>query len=242
MCNVDYKLISSVIKNRIIGQLCFLVGNHQTCNVPNRSIMDNLCFFRELLSTPFDGAILSLDQEAAFDRVNRGFMFTVLKKYNFPDLILKSLKLLHENSRIMVKVGNSLTDYIPVARGVKQGDPVSSLLFVLCFEPFLARIRKLLSEASGGANKNFVPVAAYADDCQLILTDSSEFDIVEFELKKYFEFSGGKLNRNKSNCLLLGKWQKHPPRISFPAVTNGCEILGISFGSSAYVAQNWDSL
>ena len=242
LCNVDYKIISSVIKNRIICHLSKLVGPHQSCNIRGRSIVDNLVFFRDLFSGSFNGAILSLDQEAAFDRVNSEFMITVLHQYKFPDKIIKCLRVLHKNSKIMVKVGGALTRFIPVNRGVKQGDPVSSLLFVLCFEAFLSRVKTSLNTSLSVAIDNPVTVAAYADDCQIILRNPDEFEAVESELERYCQYSGGKLNRLKSKCLLLGSWVCNSPAINFPTTTTGLEILGIHFGSPSYMTLNWDVL
>ena len=141
LCNVDYKIIATVIKNRLIPHMTTVVGAYQTCNIKGRSIFDNLLYFRELFDSNFTGGILSLDQEAAFDRVNREYLYNVMRTMNFPELVISAVKLLYNRSCITVKIGASYTEFINVVTGVKQGDPVSSLLFVLSFEPFLCRLQ-----------------------------------------------------------------------------------------------------
>ena len=172
LCNVDYKILTSVVKTRIISHMPDLIGSYQTCNIKGRSILDNLNFFREHFKDKFDGAVLSLDQEAAFDRVNRNFMFSVMKKCNFPPSILSAIKLVHNNGRVTVKFGVNLTDFIAVYVGVKQGDPVSSLLYVLSFEPFLRHVNQALSPSTTLNPVPVVNVAAYAADCQISYQDT----------------------------------------------------------------------
>ena len=243
LCNVDYKIIATVIKNRLIPHMTTVVGDYQTCNIKHRSIFDNLLYFRELLDSNFTGGILSLDQEAAFDRVNREYLYSVMRTMNFPEPVISAVKLLYNRSCITVKIGASYTESINVVTGVKQGGPVSSLLFVLSFEPFLRSLQSTLSlqRPLNSANP-YVGVTAYADDCHIVITNSNDGDLIEKELKLYCKFSGGKLHRTKSSCLMLGAWSDQPPKISFPVTTEGTKILGIDFGPGDYGDRNWSSL
>ena len=241
LCNVDDKILSTVVKNRIVNLMPSIIGPHQTCNIRQRSIFDNLHFFRDFFDHEHDGAILSLDQEAAFDRVNRGLLFKSMKSMNFPNIIVSTVKLLNERNSVMVRVGSSLTKNIPVNCGVKQGDPIASLLFIITFEIFLTRVKQKITNASGPTNGCSL-VTCYADDCHIVISDPSDFDVIEDELKNYGKYSGGKLNRSKTNCLLLGSWKLVPPKCNFPTVTTGTKILGIPFGSQQLSSSHWDSL
>ena len=234
LSNVDYKIISTVVKNRIINYMSDVIGSHQTCNVKGRTIFDNLHYFRDFFDTAVDGAVLSLDQEAAFDRVNRSFLFQAMKTMNFPEQIISTVQLLYRESHVMVKVGPSLTKCVPVNSGVKPGDPIASALFIISMEICLLRIKSRISPLS--------KVTSYADDCNIVVSSPIDFTIVEEEFSSYCSYSGGKLNAAKSTCLLLGKWKLYPPLVNFPVENNGIKILGLYYGNQQQISRNWTTL
>ena len=90
LSNVDYKIISKVLTSRLAKVLEFIVNPDQTCSVPGRSIFSKvtlLCDIIDFIQETDECAILvSLDQEKAFDRVDRSFLLNLLEIYGFgPD-------------------------------------------------------------------------------------------------------------------------------------------------------------
>ena len=86
--------------------------------------------------------LVSLDQEKAFDRVNRPFLIDLLVAVGFgPDFcrwIATFTKTLCYKRIILI---NRLTERISLKRGVRHGDPLSPLLYVLCIEVLANLIR-----------------------------------------------------------------------------------------------------
>ena len=78
LLNVDYKLAARVFAGRLLKVIHLVVADDQTCGVPGRYISENVAFLRDVVCyASFSGqpiAILSLDQEKAFNRVDWGFM------------------------------------------------------------------------------------------------------------------------------------------------------------------------
>ena len=78
LLNVDYKICSKTLSVRLSKVLKFIVDPDQTCSVPGRRISSNLHLLRDILDyidrTNETGILVSLDQEKAFDRVNRTFL------------------------------------------------------------------------------------------------------------------------------------------------------------------------
>ena len=78
LLNVDYKLVARVLAGRLLKVIHLVVADDQTCGVPGRYISENVAFLRDVVCyASFSGqpiAILSLDQEKAFNRVDWGFM------------------------------------------------------------------------------------------------------------------------------------------------------------------------
>ena len=95
-------------------------------------------------------------------------------------------------------------------RGVRQGCPLSGILFIIAIELLAQQIRR--SEMIKGieiANKGSqeVKLSQYADDTTVLLRDS-ESVVHLFELISLFErCSGLKINESKSELLWLGSWR-----------------------------------
>ena len=103
-------------------------------------------------------------------------MFQVLKKYNFPDFYIKTL---YKNTSTTI-INNGVTSgYFPVNRGVRQGDPLSSYLFVLSFE-ILGQIIKSNKIKGIKVNNEEIKILQYADATVAIVNNLST-------VKKLFE-------------------------------------------------------
>ncbi|CAG7708240.1 unnamed protein product [Allacma fusca] len=166
LCNSDYKVIAICAKDRMMQAIPKLIGEYQTSNVPGRSIYDNLNFLRDAISEITSGAIISLDQESVFDNINREFGYACLDAMNFPPIIITIIKLLYNNNVVIVKVGELLTTPIKVLKGIKQGDPIASILFIICSEIFIKRLNDNLATVAAGPWGKMPNsyTSAYADD------------------------------------------------------------------------------
>ena len=90
LLNTDYKICTKVLANRLRKVLPRIINKDQTCGIPDRSIYENLFLLRDTIDyvqhKHLSAAIISLDQEKAFDRVNHGFLHRVLTRFNFGPL------------------------------------------------------------------------------------------------------------------------------------------------------------
>ena len=143
LLNLDYKLISKVLANRLRKVLGFVIHPDQTCSIPGRSIHDK--WVRDVIqycvNTNTDGALISLDQTKAFDRVDWNYLFRVLATFRFGPSFCTWIKILYNDIGSHVIINGFLTSRIELRRGVRQGFPLSRMLYVLCAEPLAASIR-----------------------------------------------------------------------------------------------------
>ena len=169
LLNVDYKIASKVLSSRLSKVLDTIID--QTCSVPGRTTSCNLHTLRGILDyidrIDETGILISLDQEKAFDRVNRTFLQNVLQKYGFGHDFKQWIRTLYKGANMRVIVNDFLTDRVALRRGVRQGDSLSPLLYVFCVETLACQIRNnpdiegfLLPGAKGLQYK----VGQYADD------------------------------------------------------------------------------
>jgi hypothetical protein len=146
LINSDAKLFTKLLANRINGVLPGLINPYQTGFMPHRLISDNgwlnqslMAHFRTVAPDLPQVAVL-LDQEKAYDRVHPEYLRRVLLRFGFPASLVNCLSSLFFGTQISVSINGWLGAPLPQLRGLRQGDPLSPLLFNLAFEPLLRSI------------------------------------------------------------------------------------------------------
>ena len=145
LLNVDYKIASRVVAGRLLKVIHLVVGSDQTCGVPGRFIGENVAFLRDVVdycsTSGKPGLILSLDQEKTFDRVDWSFLHSVLLSMGFGPSFCNWVQLFYCDVSSAVNVNGFISDFFPLSRGVRQGCPLSPLLYVLVVEVLACTIR-----------------------------------------------------------------------------------------------------
>ena len=245
LLNLDYKIISKVITNRVKSVVEHIVHPDQTCAVPGRTIFDNLHLMRNIIDyceqKQAPVAFISLDQEKAFDRVNYKFLFQTLSAYNFGPSLIRWIKTLYNNVCSSVIVNNHISDPITLERGVRQGCSLSPLLYILVLEPFAIKIREdeQISGVKLPGTSKTSKISLYADDSLAICTSDPSVRRVLYWCAQYGRASGAKLNLQKTKGIWMGKWKSrsdHPFGISW---VENCKILGIRFGNNITQDDIW---
>ena len=133
LLNLDYKIATKALSNRIRKVLPNILSEDQTCGVPGRSIFENLFLLRDTIEfakhKQLPAAIISLDQEKAFDRVNNNFLQRVLERFNFGPDFRRWVKVIYTDISSTVINNSWLSSSFPLQRGVRQGCPLSPLLY-----------------------------------------------------------------------------------------------------------------
>ena len=172
LLNVDYKLASRAIAGRLLKVIHSVVNKDQTCG---RFIGENVALLRDVVdfasSSNVPVAIISLDQEKAFDRVDWRFMRATLSKMGFGSSFIRWVDLFYTGVQSAVIVNGYLSGFFSLSRGVRQGCPLSPLLYVLVSE-VLAVNNRANPAITGlflpGVPAPLSPITQYADDTSLI--------------------------------------------------------------------------
>ena len=107
----------------------------------------------------------------------------------------------------MCSISNNgyLSPFFEISRGIRQGCPLSALLFILYAEVLAISIQHSKNIKGIKVGYNEIKITQYADDTCLYLdgTQSLEYAIKLFE--NFYRYAGLKLNKNKTEIIWLGK-------------------------------------
>jgi len=145
LLNVDYKICSQAISVCLSKVLQFILNADQTCSVPGRKISSNLHALRDILDyihrTGQTGILVSLNQEKAFDLVNHTFLQNLLIRFGFGPSFCHWINTFYNGADMRVVVNEWLTKLLPLSRRVCQGNSLSPMLYILCVETVVCKIR-----------------------------------------------------------------------------------------------------
>ena len=144
---IPYRILAKCIAQKLNLAVPTLVGDPQVGYCTGRSLDENVRVVRQTAhdinhSRPADGGImLMLDNAKAFDRLQHTFMLDVLQAFNLPPDVLNAVRTLYNGAETSVKVNGTLSPPFPNTSGVKQGCPLSGILYILTQEVQLHMIR-----------------------------------------------------------------------------------------------------
>ena len=242
----DYKILSKVLTNRLKSVINSVVSMDQLCGIPGRFSSENVRALQDAVSyldaSNLGGAVISLDQEKAFDRVDWGFMLSVLEKMNFGPSFQSWVNLLYTDIFSHVLVNGFTSEAFRVTRGVRQGCPLSPLLYILVAETIASAVRKDLDiDGFLLPNGRTMKVFQYADDTSVLVMSDHSLRSLFALFDRYESGSGAKLNVSKSHGLLFGPWKD---RANMPVPLNwsneSITILGCCIGT--HCSPDWESL
>ena len=122
-----------------------VLNPEQTCSVPERTIFQNLFLARDIINycnqKNINGYILTIDQEKAFDRVDRKFLLSVMEKMNFGQNVMSWIKTIYNGTQSSTQINGHESVRFPLTRGAWQGCPLSAILYSLLAETLGEEIR-----------------------------------------------------------------------------------------------------
>ena len=166
------------------------------------------CKFRNI-----NGVLLMIDFEKAFDSLEWSFIFKTLEHMNFSQSFIRWIRLFYNNIESCVINNGVSSKYFRLNRGVRQGDPLSSYLFILCLEAISSNIINDNAIKGITVNDTEIKLIQYADDTTAVLKDQrSVFNFMN-KIKSFADITGLKVNDSKTDAIFLG----NTPNFSLPS-------------------------
>ncbi|XP_030042338.1 vomeronasal type-2 receptor 26-like [Microcaecilia unicolor] len=134
--------------------------------------------------------------------VDWGFMLETLKAYGIKGFFVKAIQTLYNGPVARVHVNGLCSEWFNIGRGIRQGCPLSPLLFVLTLDPLLREIGSNIDIKGVCIQDQEFKTAAFADDLRVLVTDPQRsLTLLMESLREYGDFSGFKLNLEKLEAL-----------------------------------------
>lgn len=140
--------------------------------------------------------VAALDFQNAFGSINHEYMYRVLTQKGLPQTFIELVKSIYDASTTRLDMKNRISECIDIKKGMKQGCPLSPLLFNISIDPL---IRKLNARSDLGykVGQDSFTVQAYADDIILISNKEEHLNQLIQIVQDFTKISGTKLAPQK---------------------------------------------
>ena len=218
LLNTDLKILSHILSARIIIDLEDIIGQHQHAYLSKRQIHIALNKVRKAHKQLNNSkCLVNLDFSKAFDKVDRDYIFALLDKIGIDQYTKSAIRTVYNETKAIIEINGYLSKTIVLQRGVRQGCPLSALLFILAVEPLLCCIDNSPHIKGFTSSKT----VAYADDITCSIRISSIEGLFD-TVKDFCDCTQLEINVKKSEILSTRD-------IAFYKTVRVTKILGIKF-------------
>ena len=176
--------------------------------------------------------VVKIDFKEAFDKISHSYLFTILKKYGFSEKFQQRIRSMYENATSTIQINGHQSSPIPIRSSVRQGCPMSMLLYTFCLNPLLCNLEKKQTGIQIRQSDPQTAVVAYADDVTKFVTKNNDIQIPQDALRCSEAASGAKVNIGKSKAIAIGPWDTSVTIMNIPYHTE-TKILGFHITSTA---------
>lgn len=154
LCNVIFKIITKTLINRLKKLLQEVISPFQSSFVSGRQISDNIIILQEVLHSfrtkkgKEKAMILKIDLEKAYDMLSWEFIQDTLTEVGLPSDWVRNIMVCIGSSRIQIIWNNEKLQMFNPSKGLRQGDPLSFYIFILCID----RLSHIITESVHGGN------------------------------------------------------------------------------------------
>jgi hypothetical protein len=231
MLEVLYKIPSRILAARLNRILPTIIGPHQHGFMMQKGIQEpsllatHLIQDATLYSKPLQ--LVSFDMEKAFDRVSHAIIIQALRAFGVPEIMVQAISHYTLVGYAYVEVNGRKGILITIKTGSGQGDPLSSILFLISTEPLNRILCSSFMELMYTAEDDItVGPILYADD-NLTPLAVQNADQIQSILQLYDEYtgvSGLNINVHKTTALCINTSRE---------VREGLERTGLSLTNTA---------
>ena len=247
LLNIDYKIIARIYAERLKTVLPCIISEDQRAFLKGRQISESVRLTQDIINQAeennSEGAIIFLDQEKAYDRIEWGYLEACLKSFGFGPNFCKAITMLYKKGKSCIITNGFTSRFFSISRSMRQGCPIAAYLYILQSEPMAIAVRKSPNiegiKLGTKQNAKTVKISMFADDTQYF--HRSERSVREgFKIsEKYEKASGAKINFTKTKGLYIGSWKEKQPVYTKIKWVNSVKAIGVEFGFNINFEEIW---
>ena len=173
--------------------------------------------------------ITLIDYEKAFDNIKWSFLHKSLEAFGFGKYFRDWIKAMYSNTNSCVMNNGYSSAFFPLSKGIRQGCPISALLFIIVVEILAINIRGNTNIKGIMLNNNEVKISLLADDTTLFLKDIISLQTVINTMYMFKQSSGLKINKSKTQVLQIGRKEWNLKCFKLKSVKDEIYTLGTWF-------------
>ena len=267
LLDFDLKSLAGVWANRMGVVANTVINKYQTGGVKGRSVQDNTLLIHLLLQHQKlqgkGGFLVVTDGTKAFDYIQRNYLYEALQEYGFTPKTINVITKFYSNNEGKIIVNGFLSRSFRIYNGIRQGCPLSALLYVLAVEP-LSRAIFYAKQFIGFRLPNNIEVklVQHVDDLNLFAQNEDSIRFALNLINQFGEISGSALNIKKSCIIKICESNDKYIISGIPVLKNTVKkikiggrdktifdgeyvkVLGVYFSGNvkSYVYKNWQEV
>lgn len=204
LLNIAYKILSTIILNRVKNYTETAIGEYQTGFRSGKSTVDAIYTINQIIEKSFEQNIelhiLFIDFKQAFDCLKRETILKEAEKIGIPYKIVNLMKMTMENSMTAILTQDGMSNEFEYDKGVRQGDGLAATMFTIALEGVIRDC-----EFRGTIADHPVQVIAYADDIAIIAKSKKYLKEAALKLITGAEKRGLKINQKKTKYMNIDR-------------------------------------
>ena len=203
---VTYKVYCSILNERLISwnEQHNIIVDEQNGFRKKRSTLDHLStLITSIIETRKKARKQTycafIDFQKAFDTVDRDILWHKLQSIGLKDKLFAAIKGLYDKVICSVRVNGFSTDWFAVKCGLKQGCPLSPVLFSFFINDLPLKMRNTGIGVTCGEDK--VNILLFADDIVLLAENPEDLQVLLNTLSIWCKLNGMVINGSKSNIV-----------------------------------------
>jgi hypothetical protein len=200
LLNADYKLLTRILVHRLYPWLADFLHHSQHCGVPSHTIFYATAVICDTIAhaeyTHSPLCMVSLDFQAAFYN-SHTCLFAILESYVFSGMFQERIRAMHTDVTSSVKINGHVSSPNPTSCSIRQGCPLSMLLFALCLDPLLHVLANALTVIRVGRSNITNALQTYADFVTSLLNSLLDILKIKEAIDLCGAASGARINIQK---------------------------------------------